>query len=122
MAQIDVSDLLSDPDFIDTMSLISRVPSISSYGEQTLADTTLVSVGSIQPVSGATLKKLPEALQNENVRSFWFKGTIVATAPGQYPSVLSFQGNRFQVRHVFDWTNWGAGWTEGACVAEVPAT
>jgi hypothetical protein len=67
------------------------------------------------------LQRLPEALRVANLRSFWVRGKIVATEPGKYSDILVFEGQRFQVQTIFDWTNWGAGWCEGTCVAEVPA-
>lgn len=121
MAQIDVSELVSDPDFTDAMQVISRVPTVNALGENTLVETTFDSFGSVQPASGRTIQRLPDALRVANVSSFWFKGAIVASAPGQYPSILTFRGVRYQVQLVFDWSNWGAGYTEGVCVAEVPA-
>jgi len=121
VGQIDVTDVLSDPDFVDPIQLVTRVPTVNGYGENTLVETTLTSVGSVQPASGRTLQRLPEALRVANVSSFWFKGEIIATAPSRYPSILVFRGKRYQVQVVFDWTNWGAGWCEGTCVQEAPA-
>lgn len=121
MAQIDVSELLSDPDFIDKMAVVTRVPTITGLGENILAESVLNTVGSVQPADGKTLARIPEALRLGNMSSFWFKGEIVATAPGKYSSVLVFRGQRFEVKNVFDWSNWGAGWTEGLCVGEQPA-
>lgn len=121
MAQINVTEMLTDPDFVDKIQLVTRVPSVNSYGESKLVSTTVDTIGSVQPASGRTLARLPESLRLANVSSFWFKGTIVASAPGKYPSVLVFKGQRYQVQTVMDWTNWGEGWCEGTCVAEVPA-
>lgn len=121
MAQIDVTELFTDPDFVDQMSVITRSPSVSTLGENFMKEDTVRSVGSIQPISGDTVNKLPEAMRNENLLSFWFKGDIITTAPCKYSSVLVFRNQRFQVRHVFNWSNWGQGWCEGACIAEVPA-
>lgn len=121
MAQIDVSELLHDPDFVDEMKVISRIPRITSKGENTLQEDIELSIGSIQPASGKTIFRLPEEFRVANVSSFWFQGEIIATAPGKYSSILIFKGRRYQVQTVFDWTNWGAGWCEGTCVAEVPA-
>lgn len=121
MAQIDTSELLTDPDFVDAMLLVDRKPSINLLGENILSECLVNSVGSVQPASGRVIQRLPEALRVANVSSFWFKGAIVASAPGKYSSILLFKGNRYQVQLVFDWTNWGAGWTEGTCVAEVPS-
>lgn len=121
MALIDVTELLTDPDFVDAMSVLTRVPSVNSLGENYLTETTQVSVGSVQPASGRVVSKLPELFRVANVSSFWFKGKIVATAPGRYSSIILFKGERYQVQTVNDWSNWGAGFCEGTCVAEVPA-
>lgn len=121
MADIDVTELFADPDFIDPMELITRFPTINSLGENVLSERTQRSVGCIQPAPERTVQKLPEAMRVEDLSAFWFRGTIVATAPGKYASILVFRGKRYQVRSVNDWSNWGQGWCEGLCVAEVPA-
>ena len=121
MAQIDVTDLLLDPEFCDVMSVVTRVPTVDVHGENSLAETTLVTVGSVQPASGRTINRLPEEFRVANVSEFWFKGKIVASEPGKYSSILVFNGQRYQVQTVMDWSNFGAGWSEGTCVAEVPA-
>jgi hypothetical protein len=121
MAQIDVSELLHDPDFVDKMTVITRTPIINSKGQNKLTECPFESVGSVQPASGRTISKLPDEFRVANVSSFWFKGKIIASAPGKYSSIIVFRGQRFQVQTVFDWTNFGAGWCEGTCTAEVPA-
>lgn len=121
MALIDVSDILLDPDFMSPVSLVHRVPTVNSKGENSLAETTVVTVGSVQPASGKTLQRLPEALRVADVSSFWVKAGIVADGTNKYPDILIFGGRRFQVQTVMDWSNWGAGWAEGTCVAEKPS-
>lgn len=121
MAHIDVSDLLHDPDFVDKMVVITRTPVVNSKGENQLQETPVESVGSVQPANGRTIMKLPDELRVANVSSFWFKGKIIASEKGKYSSIIVFKNQRYQVQTVFDWTNFGAGWCEGTCVAEVPA-
>lgn len=121
MAQVDVTELLSDPDFVDDISLINRVPRVNSLGESIIVDSTINSIGSVQPASGKTLARLPDALRLANVSSFWFKGAITASSPGKYSSQLVFKGVIYEVQTVQDWSNWGEGWCEGTCVAEPPA-
>lgn len=118
MARIDVTELFSDPDFCDAVKIIRRASAVNSYGENFIKETDFDSVGSVQPTDGPTMKRLPQALQNENVSSFWVKGDLSDTQGCKYPPILVFKGKRFQVRHIFDWTNWGSGWSEGLCVAE----
>ncbi len=121
MSRVDVSELLHDPDFVDKMTVICRTPSVNSKGESLLRERPSDSVGCVQPASGRTIMKLPDEFRVANVSSFWFQGEITASAPGKYSSIIVFKNRRYQVQTVFDWTDWGAGWCEGTCVAEVPA-
>lgn len=121
MAQVDVTELLTDPDFVDAIQLVTRIPSINSLGENILKESCVNSFGSVQPASGRVIQRLPEALRVANLSTFWFKGPIIASEPGKYSSILIFKGRRYQVQLVFDWTNFGQGWSEGTCVAEAIA-
>jgi len=121
MAQISVSELMSDPDFVDEIQVLTRVPTVNLYGQNSVNETVVNTIGSVQPADGKVLARLPEALREMNVSSFFFKGQIVATAPGQYSSILVFKGVRYQVKSVNDFSNWGQGYTEGVCIQESPA-
>lgn len=121
MAQIDITELLSDPDFVDIIAIINRVPSINLYGEQYLEEISIGTIGSVQPATGKVLERLPESMRMHNYSSFWLKGKIIASEPGKYSSVLMFKGVRYQVQSVQDWSNFGAGYTEGLCIQEIPA-
>jgi hypothetical protein len=121
MGTIDVSELLADPDFVDALTLIHRAPTVNDFGQNQLRETPVATWGSVQPASGRTLQRLPEAFRVANVSSFWIKGKIVADGSCQYPDIISFKGQRYAVQIVFDWTNWGEGWCEGTCVREKPA-
>ena len=121
MARIDVSEILNDPDLVDPIQIIDRLPRVNSFGESSLQEFPRLTVGSVQPASSRAVLRLPEALRVENLMSFWVKGKIVASESGKYTSVILFNGQRFNVQAVFDWSNWGNGWCEGVCKAEVPA-
>jgi galactose-6-phosphate isomerase len=121
LGTIDVTDLLCDPDFVDRMVLIHRTPTVSAAGENSLAESSEKTWGSVQPISGKTLQRLPDGLRVANVKSFWIKGVIVADAKGKYSDVIVSRGVRYNVTFVFDWTNWGSGWSEGTCVQVKPS-
>lgn len=126
MGQIDVSDLLGDPDFIEKLVLIRRTATTLTTGQNSVTENPISTWGSVQPVDGKTLNRLPEAMRVESLKSFWIKATIVSDGTAsdgtsRYPDVITHKGIRYQVRKVFDWTNWGSGWSEGVCVQEVPA-
>lgn len=120
MAQIDTSELLVDPDFVDPISVIVRTSTVNSRGENTMEEQWAHTFGSVQPISGKDLMRLPESLRMENVSSFWMKGCVPLTDNEAYPSIFVFNGKRFAVRKLMSWNNWGAGFVEGICIAEKP--
>lgn len=121
MAQINVSELLLDPDFVDAIQLIHRTPTVNSMGENTLVEVSTDTFGSIQPASSKQIQRLPEALQVQDVRSFFVKAEIKSDGTAAYPDILVFGEKRFQVQTVAPWLNFGQGWNEGVCVAEAPS-
>ena len=122
MANIDVSDLLLDPDFVDTVSVIRRTTAINSYGENVVSEpTTIVTVASVQPASFKQIQRLPDALRIADVRSFYIKIPIILDSTTTYPDVIVYRGKRFQVQTSAHWLNFGAGWCEAVCVAEKPS-
>ena len=118
MGILSVEEVLSDPDFVDEMVLIHRKTTVNSFGENVLSECGLPTYGVIQPASGKTIQRLPDALRVANLKSFWVRGKIVADGNGQYTDILVHKGIRYQVQNIFDWANWGEGWSEGTCVQE----
>ena len=123
MAQIDVSDILLDPDFVDSIQLIHRTATISNKGANVVVEAVPVTtVGSVQPASFKQLQRLPDALRTSDVRSFFIKAAILSDGTSQYPDIIVFGGQRYQVQTVAPWLNYGEGWNEGVCVVEKPAS
>jgi hypothetical protein len=120
MGQIDVTDVLADPDMVDPVVLTHRIPTVDNYGSNQLTEEAVNTFGSVQSVSGKTLARLPDEYRVANVMSFWIRGKIIADGKNRYPDLICFNGERYAVQAVFDWTNWGAGWCEGTCVREKP--
>lgn len=121
MANLDVTELLSDPDFVDPCTLIHRQSVMNADGTPLITEQQFPTVGSVQPASGKTLNRLPDELRIAGIMSFFIKGAVITDGCGAYPDVIVFRKQRYQVQVVFDWTNWGAGWCEGTCVREKAA-
>lgn len=121
MALVDVSELLLDPDFVDTISLIHRTTTVNTKGENVLVETPVSTIGSVQPASGKEMQRVPDALRMRDVRSFYIKAPILSDGVSQYPDLISFNSIRFQVISSEPWLNFGAGWNRGLCVAEKPS-
>jgi len=117
---IDVSQLMLDPDFVQPLTLVRRTETVNNFGQNVIAESPKSTFGCVQPISGKTLMRIPEALRVANVQEFWLKETIVSGVGSQYPDIIVKNGVRFAVQVIFDWSDWGQGWTQGTCVAESP--
>ena len=120
MANLDITELLTDPDFVDTVLLIHRTTVVDAFGQNVLHETFLSTIGSVQPATGKDLLRLPDALRQASVSLFFLKGAIVTDGNGKYPDLIQFRCKRYQVQNVLDYSNWGPGWSEGTCIAEKP--
>lgn len=120
MANIDVSELMLDPDFVDAFSIVRRSTTVNQYGENVLADTsTIQTFGSIQPTPARELQRLPESLRMRDVRTFWCKVEFYPDSSGNYPDILLYGTTRYQIISIEPWMNFGQGWNKGLCVREL---
>lgn len=121
MALVDVSELLLDPDFVNSISLIHRTVIVSSQGKAQISETTVTTIGSVQPAPVKDIQRLPESLRISDIRKFWIKAEILSDGSSQYPDIIVYQGKRFQVINTETWLNYGLGWNAGLCVWEKPS-
>jgi hypothetical protein len=101
---------MTDPDFVMTFTIVRRVPTVNTFGENTLAETTVNAVGSIQAATGETAKRLPDGVQLSNFKTIFTKAVIKADAAGKYVDQIEIKGQRFNVFQVLPWEDFGAGW------------
>lgn len=118
MAQLDVSDLLLDPTFVDPLTLIRRTFTVATTGKAIITETSIPTYGSIQPASAKEIARLPDDLRLSDVRNFYIKIEILQTGSTAYPDVILYQGNRYQVKTAAPWLNYGRGWNVGLCIKE----
>lgn len=116
MASLDVSQLLTDPTFVDAVTIIHREVLVDDLGQTQTTSQSQCTVGSVQPASGKTISRLPDDLRVADVREFFVKGKIISDGGCKYPDLLVFQGQSFEVQIVFPWSNFGLGYCEGIAV------
>lgn len=119
MALIDVSDLLTDPDFTDTVTLIRRSVTVNTYGEGVLTETPSSITAVVQGANTETLERMPEGARLSDLIEIYYKGTLTAESASGYADVIVWHGKRYQVFEVTeDFTNYGAGFTKAVCKLE----
>lgn len=119
MARIDVSELMLDPDFVSSFSIVRRVPTINQYGENVLAETTLSNIkGSVQAAGKETAERLPEGTSLKGFITVFTKTPVYADNVNGYADVILWKGLRYNVFQVLQWDNFGAGWFMVDCQLE----
>jgi hypothetical protein len=119
MALIDVSELLTNPDFTNTVTLIRRASSVNSYGENVLTETSSSITAVVQGANTETLERVPEGARLSDLIDVYYKGVLHAESQSGYADVIVFGGKRYQVFQVIeDFMNFGAGFTKAVCKLE----
>lgn len=121
MANIDVSDLLLDPDFTDSATLIHRASIVGDKGRNTLSETIVVPDVTVvvQNVDNKTIEKYPDLALLSDKITVWYKGELFAESANGYSDVLLWKGDRYYVKYIDeDFMNFGQGWTRAICVLE----
>jgi hypothetical protein len=112
MARIDVSELMNDPDFVNNFTVVRRVPTINTYGENTLAETQVAAVGSIQSPGKEVANRLPDGVKLSSVKTIYTKTVLNADKASGYVDQIIWEGLRYNVVTVLPWGNFGSGWYE----------
>lgn len=118
MALIDVSELMTDPDFTNTISLTRRTQTISDYGKTILTGTATTITAIVQAGSGEVLKRNPEYSVMEDWITIYAKFDFRADGNGYYADLITWNSRDFQVKTVTDYSNWGDGYTRADCLVK----
>lgn len=119
MALIDVSELLTDPDFTNTVTLIRRASTVNTYGENIMTETQSTITAVVQGANTESLERVPEGARLSDLIDVYYKGQLTAESPSGYADVIVWGGKRYQVFEVVeDFMNFGAGFTKAVCKLE----
>lgn len=119
MARIDVSDILSDPDFLDSLTLIKRLSSVNEYGEHVIKESSCCIQASVQSVGTEDLQRLPEGARLQDVITVYYRGELMPERKNGYADVLVWGGKRYQVAGIDEnFINFGRGFTKAICRME----
>lgn len=112
MARIDVSELMVDPDFINSFTIVRRTTTVNQYGENVLAETEESSFGSVQGIGKDALKRLPDGVQLSSMKTIYTKAVFKADEAGKYSDQIIWDSERYNIITVLPWGNFGSGWYE----------
>ena len=122
MADLDVSDLISDPDFCDEVQLIRRSAGVDAKGRNGLVESSPVTVYMVvQGLKAIDFQRYPDMAALFGVKAFWFAGVLLEETSAQYSDIVVYNGLRYQIHKVDeDFRNYGEGFMKafGALEAE----
>lgn len=127
MADLDVAEILDDPDFVDMVSVVRRSQVVDEHGRATISSTTIKGVVmAISPTGRNDVERLDDSQKQlrsiKAVTRFRLQGPTV----GMHADMVSWQGSMYLVAVVDPYTQFGGGFVEAILVStniqEVPFT
>ena len=116
MALIDVSELLSDPDFVDEITIIRRKSIVNDNGENILSEQKFQTVASVQGNKSESLRKDEDRAILSDLITVYCKCKLYPESKNGYSDIIIWKCSRFEVYEVTeDFQNYGNGFTKAYC-------
>lgn len=116
MAQLDVSEILLDPDFMDTGLLCLRsVQVVGDNGRATTADTTTRFAGVVTSDKGDILERLAGGERKKGSITIHTIFKLTAGEGDTTADIVTWQGKRYTVSNVNDYKHFGRGFVCATC-------
>ncbi len=101
---LDISELLDDEDFIQSVTFEVVTQSTTSNGDPLETKSTVTHHNTnVQPASGATLQRLPEGERTKDVLQVFTKTDLIIKT-GDY---MLFNGLKYRCVTTEDWSQYG---------------
>lgn len=116
MGRLNVTRVIRSPRFSKTLNVTRRATTVNQQGLTEIVETTLTPRGVV--LAGSTPPFVQETdyqhAQN-NLTVYVYKERLLDPATSHQPDIVNHAGNRYVVRRVYDWLEWGAGWCAAEC-------
>jgi hypothetical protein len=111
MAEIDVTEILDDPDLADTF-VVTRTQQINDNHGRAVALQPVKStvVGVVQPMSGRALQMMPDMVNVSGAIEVWTRFRLEGPSENTQADVITWQGRNYMVQNAQAFTNFGQGY------------
>lgn len=115
MALISVAELLSDPDFVDQVTVVRQVQAVGKDGIARMSEIRTTILASIQSASGDDLTMLPDLARTESTFEVITTFPLLTATDATAADEVIWRGQRFTVINIGRFGNWAgnAGHYEG---------
>lgn len=116
MALIDVSEALTDPDFIDLLSYVRRSVAIGQDGLGVAVDSGPIAFsGVVTAGSGDTLNRIPEGERVSGNITIHTKTRLQSGSAEVTADIVTWRNAQYVVSRVSDYSNFGTGFVAAEC-------
>ena len=116
MPFLDVSDIVLDPDFADTFSVIRRAQVMGTNGVATTSETTFPNIiGVVTMSSPNDLERRDDYQMMTRSITVVCKFQLQGVVTGYQPDIILWRGQRHLVKHVSPYPHFGQGFYEAEC-------
>lgn len=116
MGRLNVARVLRSPRFSKKLNITRRATTVSQQGLTEVTETTLEPRGVVLAGSPQPFVQDTDFQHAKNtVTVYVYKERLLDPSTGHQPDIVNHLGNRYVVRRVYDWSEWGPGWCGAEC-------
>ena len=115
MAEIDVTDLLTDPEFTSTFDVTRNLESVNNAGFATITPTIYPGVVGVVLPAGLKLMRTYDASRMAGAITIYTQFTLLAGAGNNAADNIAYNGRAYTVTSVDDWSQFGNGFNVAIC-------
>ena len=111
---IDVSDVVSDPDFTQTITRVVRSETVNDFGESIIISVSSLIDAVVTSPTTQELLMFPEATAYRDVIRVTTVSRLNADSVGKQPDLILYHGENYKVLITNDYSDFG--YTRALCV------
>lgn len=116
MPDLDVTDILGDPDIGgEPISIIRALRNVDIHGITVDAPYQIATYGNVQPASGEQLRQLPEEQRDEATISVFVPVMLIPLSRSNAPDLVVYDNQTYRVMIANNFGHYGQGYWHGIC-------
>lgn len=116
MALLDVTDILLDPDFMDTGLVCERLTQVvDEFGMASNVTRLFKFSGVVTNDSGDILERLSAGERIKGTITIHSKFRLSDGSEGKTADIVQWAGLRYTVQNVYNWSHFGQGFVAASC-------
>lgn len=112
---LDVSSVLLDPLFVDSLLCTRNQQTVGENGVATIQTTPLPFVGIVTPASGFSLERKADGEHASGSITVITRFRLQVTATGNDADIVTWNDNNYTVVNIADYSRFGRGFVQATC-------